>query len=81
MQVTVKYFSALSSLTGKKEEVYHLPEKSTGFILLDRLTDDYPGIKKYKNHLRLSVNQEYRDFSASLQHHDELVFITPVSGG
>lgn len=81
MQVSVKYFSVLHSITGKREENLELPEHSTGEIMLEQVLEHYPAIKPYKNILRLAVNQEYRDFSTKLQEQDEVVLITPVSGG
>lgn len=81
MQVSVKYFSVLHSITGKKMENLNLPDGSTGEVLLERILEYYPGLHPYRDVVRLAVNQEYRKFSITLQEQDEVVLITPVSGG
>lgn len=45
------------------------------------LAQEYPEMEKYKTYIRLSVNQQYLPFTTELKPNDEVVFITPVSGG
>lgn len=49
--------------------------------ILDELTERFPGISKYRKHIRVAVNQEYVEFDYQPVDSDEIVFITPVSGG
>lgn len=81
MNISVIYFSVLQKITGKRQEQIHLENSSNGEDLFELLAGQYPELNKYKKHLRLSVNREYSPFDRTLQSDDEVVFITPVSGG
>lgn len=81
MQIHVKYFSVLASITGKRDEIIELPENSSGESLMEAITDKYPGIDPYREYLKLAVNLDYSEFDRILQPKDEVALIPPVSGG
>ena len=81
ISVHVLWFSVLADHRGKRSEQISLPHGARGSDLIDRLSGEMPVIRKYRNYIRLAVNQEYVDTSQYLQHGDEIALITPVSGG
>lgn len=81
MKISVLYFSVFQKITGKRSEQFDLDEKVSAEQLFSLMTERYPDLSEYKQYLRLAVNQEYQPFDTVLQHDDEVVFITPVSGG
>lgn len=81
MCITILYFSVLQKITGKRQEVIQMEEPGNAENLFKILEQKYPEIIKYKPYIRLSVNQEYLPFNTQLKPEDEVVFITPVSGG
>jgi MoaD family protein len=81
MNISVIYFSVLKKITGKRQEEIHLDKPSKAEDLFEMLAEQYPEMKKYKPYIRVSVNQEYLPFQTELKADDEVVFITPVSGG
>lgn len=81
MKISVLYFSVIQKITGKRYEQFELPEKINGEQLFLLIAERHPGLSDYKRYLRLAVNQEYQPFETVLKHNDEVVFITPVSGG
>lgn len=81
MKISVIYFSILQKITGKRQETIHLEQPGNAEELFEIIAEQYPEIKKYKPYMRVSVNQEYLPFNTQLNPDDEVVFITPVSGG
>jgi len=79
--VSVKYFSILSNITGKRSEEITIQSGDTVRKLLEILEDRYPDLSRYKPYLRVAVNQEYTEMDYCPADRDEIVFITPVSGG
>ncbi|MEX0680319.1 MAG: MoaD/ThiS family protein [Balneolales bacterium] len=81
MNISVIYFSVLKKITGKSQEVIRLEKQMSAEDLFGLLSKKYPEMVRYKPYIRLSVNQEYLPFETRLKPDDEVVFITPVSGG
>jgi len=79
--VSIKYFSVLSDITGKRQETLSIHEGDTLKQILAGISDRFPGIEKYRPHIRVAVNQNYEQFDYKPKDQDEIVFITPVSGG
>ncbi|MDZ7756826.1 MoaD/ThiS family protein [Rhodohalobacter sp.] len=81
MNISVIYFSVLKKITGKSQETIHMEKSGNAEDLFGILAQEYPEMEKYKTYMRLSVNQQYLPFTTELKPNDEVVFITPVSGG
>lgn len=79
--ISIKYFSVLSEITGKRQEKLPTREGETLHDILQSITERFPEIEKYRPHIRAAVNQNYEEFDFKPKDNDEVVFITPVSGG
>lgn len=79
--ISIRYFSVLSEITGKRQERISLNEGDSLEDILISITERFPGIEKYRPHIRAAVNQSYEEFDFMPKQNDEIVFITPVSGG
>ncbi|TVQ72969.1 MAG: MoaD/ThiS family protein [Balneolaceae bacterium] len=81
ISVNLLWFSVLADHRGRRSEQLSLPAGARGSDLIDRLSDEMPIVRKYRDYIRLAVNQEYVDAARPLHHGDEIALITPVSGG
>ena len=81
ISIELLWFSVLADHRGKRSERMELPAGSTVNELVNRLTDELPVLAKFRPYIRIAVNQSYVDESISLNQDDEVVLITPVSGG
>ena len=79
--IFIKYFSVLSEITKKKQESFQLTSGQTVEELLQVLAGQYPEMSKYIPYIRVAVNQQYVPMDYRPADKDEVVFITPVSGG
>lgn len=79
--ISIKYFSILSEITGKRQEKLSIHEGDTLEDILLSISKRFPEIEKYHPHVRAAVNQNYEEFDFKPKNNDEIVFITPVSGG
>lgn len=79
--VSIKYFSVLSEITGTRQENLAIREGDTLEDVFISIKKRFPGIEKYRPHIRAAVNQNYEEFDFKPKENDEIVFITPVSGG
>jgi len=79
--ISIKYFSVLSEITGIRQEKLSIREGDTLEDVLLLITERFPKIEKYHPHIRAAVNQNYEEFDFKPKNNDEIVFITPVSGG
>ncbi len=79
--ILIKYFSVLSEITNKKKESFQLKSGQTVEELLQMLAGEYPEMSRYIPYIRVAVNQNYVPMDYQPSNDDEIVFITPVSGG
>jgi len=79
--ISIKYFSVLSEITGKRQEKLSINEGDSLEDIFVSIKERFPDIEKYRPHIRAAVNQNYREFDFEPKDNDEIVFITPVSGG
>ena len=76
-QVKVLLFGPLAEAYGNSESTHEIQEGTNPEQLLAKLR-----LLEWKNKgLRCAINQQFSDFESSLQDGDEVVFLTPVSGG
>ncbi|RUL52227.1 MULTISPECIES: molybdopterin converting factor subunit 1 [Lysinibacillus] len=74
--VTILYFARLKEIVGKEQE--QLPfEGRTVKELLDYIEQQYD----FSNFVHVAVNEEYALLEDTLQEHDTVAIIPPVSGG
>lgn len=79
--ISIKYFSVLSDITGRREEKLSVNNDDSLQEILSQLIDRFPNLEKYQPHIRAAVNQDYKELDFVPSNNDEIVFITPVSGG
>ncbi|SMO47969.1 MoaD/ThiS family protein [Gracilimonas mengyeensis] len=79
--ISMKYFSVIAEITGKKEEMLSFEEEMDLHRLLEMLTEKYPGLQEYIPYIRTAVNQQYESLDYTLSGDEEIALITPVSGG
>ncbi len=79
--VNLLWFSVLADHRGRRSEQISLPQGARGSDLIDLLAKEMPVIAKYREYIRLAVNQAYVNGDTLLKDGDEVALITPVSGG
>jgi molybdopterin converting factor small subunit len=76
-EVSVLLFGPLAEAFGISESTQKIESSSTPETILLQM-----GLSEWKNKgLRCAINQKIGDFDIVLKDGDELVFLTPVSGG
>jgi len=94
MRVTVKFFTALREIAGKKEEAFEFSRGTTIKELLKHLSENYgQAFKEYiynekgrvKSHLEFLINGKsittLKGFETKLNDGDKIAIIPPVGGG
>jgi MoaD family protein len=94
MRVTVKFFTALREIVGKKEEEFEFSKGTTIRELLKHLSESYgQAFKEYiysergrvKSHLEFLVNGKsittMKGFETKLDDGDKIAIIPPIGGG
>ena len=79
MKLTVKYFAALRDERGLDEEVVEV-DSITSEELYSQLKQQN-NLSFCKSKLKVAVNDEFADWSSTLNDGDVVVFIPPVAGG
>lgn len=79
--VIVKLFAAYQEAYGVSELMLELPPRTTVAAVLDRLINEHPELKQWRNLTRFGVNLQFVEPDTTLQKGDEVVLIPPVSGG
>lgn len=76
-QVKVLLFGPLAEAFESSESIHAIKENITAKDLLEKL-----GLTEWKaKGLKCAVNQKFTTFDKILKEGDEIVFLTPVSGG
>jgi len=94
MRVTVKFFTALREIVGKKEEVFEFSKGTTIREALKHLSETYgEAFKEYiynekgriRSHLQFLINGKsittLKGFETKLEDGDKIAIIPPVGGG
>jgi len=94
MRVTVKFFTALREILGKREEVLEFSKGTTIKELLKHLSESYgQAFEEYiynergraKSHLQFLINGKsittLKGFETKLKDGDKIAIIPPVGGG
>lgn len=81
MQIRMRYFASLREITGQREEVLSIPEKTTVASARTLLLERYPGLESALARAVCAINQQYVTPETALKEGDEVVFIPPVGGG
>lgn len=81
IEVRVLFFSSLAARVGRREVTLELDRGSTVQSAFETLCAHYPDIAKAGRTLAFAVNHVYVNPGLTLQNHDELAIIQPVSGG
>lgn len=94
MRVTVKFFTSLREIVGKKEEEFEFSKGTTIKELLRHLSETYgQSFREYiynergrvKSHLQFLINgksiETLKGFETKLEEGDKIAIIPPVGGG
>jgi len=94
MRVTVKFFTSLREIVGKKEEEFEFSKGTTIKEVLKHLSENYgKAFKEYiynergrvKSHLQFLINGKsittLKGFETKLNDGDKIAIIPPVGGG
>ncbi len=77
----VLFFAQMRNRTGAAERTLPAAPGLTGDTLWADLAAEFPAIAELRPSVRLAVNGAFASFATPLRSGDEVVFITPVSGG
>ncbi|RYZ59424.1 MAG: MoaD/ThiS family protein [Proteobacteria bacterium] len=77
--ITVRYFASLKEKAGQSSEA--LKTSAVTASDLYRELKERHGFPLDEQHLKVSINREYKPFTTAISSGDEVVFIPPVSGG
>jgi molybdopterin converting factor small subunit len=81
MQITIRLFARLRDLVGAADLVRQAPEHATIETVWTALAAEFPAVAPHRASLSAAVNADYATFTTPLADGDEVVFLTPVSGG
>jgi len=81
VKAKVKFFAALSEMTGARELSLELADGQTMGDLFRELCTRFPRLAEYGPIVLYSVNAEYVGPEHALRDGDEVALIPPVSGG
>ncbi len=81
MKITIKLFAVYQEILGVPELVWDVPETFTVGEVCDRLLEQHPSLKQWRNLTRYGVNLNFVSIDTPLKDGDEVVLIPPVSGG
>ncbi len=79
--IRLLFFAQMRTLCGASERAVAASPGLTGERLWDALAGEFPSLSALKGSVRLAVNGEFAPSDTPLRDGDEVVFITPVSGG
>jgi molybdopterin converting factor subunit 1 len=78
-QIQLLYYAQLREESGCNEESVET-DSATAADLFDELSARY-GFTLKRDHIKVAVNDEFKDWSTALSNGDQVVFIPPVAGG
>src|SRR5712691_2695692 len=81
MQISVRAFASYREAIGAHSVRLDVPDGSTPQQVWDHLLNRYPRLLDLPKPHAFAINEEYVQESYALRERDELVLITPVSGG
>ena len=81
MQIQVKLFALLREMAGTDTVALEIPNAANAGQALYALSQLHPVLQPYLDNVRLALNMDFVDETASLDEGDELHLIPPVSGG
>ena len=81
MRIKVWLFASLKDVVGESEISMTVAEKSTPRSVFRELESRFPELARYRGLALVAINQQYRDWDASMAPGDEIIFFPPVSGG
>jgi molybdopterin converting factor subunit 1 len=79
--VRARLFARLREQAGTETEILELPATSTLADVYEALRLRHPALASDRSAVRAALNQEFKDWSATVADGDEVAFIPPVSGG
>ncbi len=79
--IRLLFFAQMRTLCGATERAVAATPGLTGELLWNDLESEFPALGALKVSVRLAVNGEFAPQHTPLRDGDEVVFITPVSGG
>jgi molybdopterin converting factor subunit 1 len=77
----VRMFAMIRDLTGSGNVTITVADGCTVDRLCADLMSRYPGLERWRSHMRFAVNNEYVAGGHLLRDADEVAVIPPVSGG
>ncbi len=81
LTLRVLFFGVLREKTEREAITVFSNEPMTCKDLVDRLAEQYPSVKSYRAVIRIARNHSYEDEDVFLEDGDEVVLLTPYSGG
>ena len=81
MKITIKLFAAYQETYDRSELIWDFAKPVTVNEVLDRIIDEKPELKQWREITRFGVNLQFVEGDTLLNDGDEVVFIPPVSGG
>jgi len=74
-------FARLREQAGVETEAFEVAPGSTVADVYESLRRKHPALEPDRDSVRGAINQEFRDWDATVAQGDEVAFIPPVSGG
>jgi molybdopterin converting factor subunit 1 len=81
MDVHVRLFAIARDLAGTDSTTITIPPDTEVSRALERIIEQFPRLREWKDHVRVAVNCEYVAPDHLLRDDDEMAIIPPVSGG
>ena len=78
--IRVRFFARLRELAGIETEALQVPPRSMLEDVYDHLRGKHPTLPPRES-VRAALNQEFAEWTSTVNDGDEIAFIPPVSGG
>jgi sulfur-carrier protein len=78
-QIQISYFAILREERGLREETRKTKAATVKELYGDLIYEF--GFSVKPEHLRVAINEEFRDWHTPFEENDHVVFLPPVSGG
>lgn len=81
MKIEARFFSRLKDVTGAESVPCELPDRALVSDLIQKLSENYPGLRAWDGHLLTAIGVEYVKCDHPLHDGDQVSLMPPVQGG
>jgi MoaD family protein len=81
LKIRLKFFALYRDIVGKSEVEMEIERGWKVKDLVDKVLEDFPALKKFRDDIVVSVNRNYSSEDTSINEGDDVAIFPPVGGG